>query len=363
VRIPVYQPDLTGNEWNYVSSCLRSGWISSRGEFVDKFEENFARYLGGGYATSVCNGTVALHLAMYSLGIGPGDEVIVPTLTYVASVNTIRMTGATPVFVDAEPGTWNIDVSKISAAITTRTKAIMVVHLYGAVCAMNEISDISKGRGIYVIEDVAEAFGSSVNGRFAGTFGDIATFSFFGNKTITTGEGGMIYSSNAEIIHRCAHLKSQAVSKSREYWHEELGFNYRMTNVSAAIGVAQLERADAQIARKIQIAELYMRLLDRADIRFQSKNPDTRHTYWMVSALFENNDVRDRVRAILAANQIETRPLFPPVHTFPHYLQQSSFPIAENLAARGVNFPSFPALTNEQITSICQNVVAALEVP
>ncbi len=255
INIPVYQPFLAGREKEYVNQCLDTKWISSKGDFVTRFEKEFAAYIEVGYATTVSNGTVALHLALLSLGLGSGDEVIVPTFTYIASVNAIAYVGATPVFVDAENNFWNIDPDSIVAKITAKTKAILVVHLYGAPCELEKIVQICKKYNLLLIEDVAEAFGSKYHGKYLGTFGDLATFSFFGNKTITTGEGGMVVSNQKSLIDRVAYLKAQAVSPAREYWHDEIGFNYRMTNICAAIGVAQLEQADQIIQKKRMIAE------------------------------------------------------------------------------------------------------------
>jgi len=207
---PVYQPYLAGNVSRYVNECLESGWISSRGEFVAKFENAFADYVGAAQATSVANGTVAIHLALEALGVGPGDEVIVPTLTYVACVNTILQTGAKPVFVDSLEGTLQINPAEVERSITHRTKAVMAVHLYGHPCDMTSIVAICRRHGLLLIEDCAEAFGSKFEGRHVGTFGDAATFSFFGNKTITTGEGGMVLACDPEIMSRCRKLKNHA---------------------------------------------------------------------------------------------------------------------------------------------------------
>ncbi len=351
--IPVYQPKLAGNERLYVSECLETTWISSKGQFVSRFEEEFAAYLDLGYATSVSNGTVALHLALHTLGIGPGDEVIVPTLTYIASVNAIAYVGATPVFVDADPVTWNIDVALIKQKITAQAKAILAVHLYGAVCAMDELQALCKKHKLLLIEDVAEAFGSQYRGRYAGSFGDIATFSFFGNKTITTGEGGMVVSNNQAIIARAAYLKSQALSPTREYWHDEIGFNFRMTNICAAIGVAQLEQANAVIEAKRKLAVWYQEELNGLPLTFQAEPADTVHTYWMVSVLAPDVATRDSIRQALKDAGVETRPLFPPVHTMPVFASNEAFPVAEDLSTRGINLPSFPALTREQVRYIC----------
>jgi perosamine synthetase len=359
--IPVYQTMLGGNERLYVSQCLDTNWISSKGEFVARFEDDFADYLDVGHATSVNNGTTALHLALHTLGIGPGDEVIVPTFTYIASVNAIAYVGATPVFVDSDPLTWNIDVALVSKKITAQTKAIMCVHLYGAVCAMDELQELCKISNLRLIEDVAEAFGSQYRGRYAGSFGDIATFSFFGNKTITTGEGGMVVSKDREIISRAAHLKSQAVSPDREYWHDEIGFNFRMTNICASIGVAQLEQADSVIAAKRRLSAWYQEELLDLPLTFQVESSDTVHTYWMVSVLAPTGSMRDSIRKALKEAGVETRPLFFPAHIMTVFASNEAFPVAEDLSIRGMNLPSYPALTREQVSYICMVIRQTLQ--
>jgi len=354
--IHIYQPTLSGNESKYVNECLDTGWISSKGKFVGCFEKTFSEYLHGGYAASVCNGTAALHLALHTLGIGAGDEVIVPTLTYIASVNAIAYVGAKPVFVDSELGTWNIDASQIEKKITSKTKAIMAVHLYGAACNMTDLKKICHQHGLLLIEDAAEAFGSKYNDQFVGTFGDIATFSFFGNKTITTGEGGMVLTNSKDLIERAAYLKSQAVSKDREYWHDEIGFNYRMTNIAAAIGLAQLEQAESIINKKREIALWYQTELANMPFTFQHEENQTKHSYWMVSILADSQEKRDLIRNSLKEAGVETRPLFYPAHTMPTFYSDNVFPIAENLSSRGLNLPSYNSLTRNQVNFIC-NIV------
>ena len=241
MRIPVYQPELSGNEKKYVNECLDTTWISAKGRFVKDFENGFAGYLGVNHAVSVCNGTVALHLALMTLGIGEGDEVILPSLTYVASANAVTYTGAKPVFADSLYESWQIDPKDIERKITEKTRAIMVVHLYGQPCDMDAIMKIAHEHNLFVVEDCAEAFGSKYKGRYVGSFGDIAAFSFYGNKTITTGEGGMVVTNDRQLAERAAHIKDQGMSAEREYWHDIIGYNYRMTNICAAIGLAQLE--------------------------------------------------------------------------------------------------------------------------
>ena len=261
IDIPVYQPSLSGNEKKYVIDCLDSNWISSKGKYVSLFEESFSEYIGARYSLTVCNGTMALHLALVTLGIGVGDEVIVPTLTYIASVNSIVYTGATPVFVDSLSETWQIDPDDIERHITKNTKAILAVHLYGHPCDMNRLQEIVKKHRIFLIEDSAEAIGSRYKNQHVGTFGDIGVFSFYGNKTITTGEGGMLVTNDQTLYERALHFRGQGLAKYREYWHDVIGYNYRMTNICAAIGLAQLEQVEEVLQKKRQISIWYQELL------------------------------------------------------------------------------------------------------
>jgi len=352
-KIPVYQPSLSGNEKKYVNECLDSTWISSKGKFVNEFESRFASYTGIKHATSVCNGTVALHLALVALGIGPGDEVIVPTLTYIASVNAIAYTGATPVFVDSLPDTWQMDPEDVCRKITPHTKAVMAVHLYGHPCDMDRITTIAKEHGLFVVEDCAEAFGSRYKGQHVGTFGDISTYSFFGNKTITCGEGGMVVTNDETLFDRAAHFKGQGLAKHREYWHDVIGYNYRMTNICAAIGLAQLEQADDFIAKKRQIAEWYKEGLKGLPVTVHGEFGDVRNSYWMVSILVDEPEERDPLRDALAKAGVETRPLFYPVHTMPMYAAKfQRHTIAENLGWCGINLPSWPELNNGSVRFI-----------
>jgi perosamine synthetase len=351
--IPVYQPDLSGNEKAYVNECLDTSWISSRGRFVNEFEERFAAAVGAEHGVSVCNGTVALHLALVALGIGPGDEVLVPTLTYIASVNAIAYTGATPVFVDAVRDTWQMDPAEVQRLITPRTRAIMAVHLYGQSCDMDALTAIAREHRLFVVEDCAEAFGTKWRGAHVGTFGDIGTFSFFGNKTITTGEGGMVIANDRTLADRLRHFKGQGLAAHREYWHDVIGYNYRMTNIEAAIGLAQLERADATLAAKRRLAHRYAEACADLPLVFHTEQPGTTHSHWMVSALVPHARQRDPLREHLKAAGIETRPLFYPVHTMPMYSSQfRRHPVAEDLAWRGVNLPSFPSMTDAQFERV-----------
>ena len=250
ILVPLYRPSLKGNEKRYVLECLETSWVSGRGSFVVEFERQFAAEIGGGHALATCNGTAALHLAVAALGIGPGDEVVVPTLTFIASVNAVAYAGATPVFADCLRDTWQIDPEDVKRRVTPRTKALVAVHLYGQSCDMEAIMAIARRHGLAVIQDCAEAFGARYGDRSPAFLGDVAAFSFFGNKTITTGEGGMVFSRDDALIDRCRRLRGQGLVPGREYWHDRIGYNYRMSNVAAAIGLAQLERSDELLHAK-----------------------------------------------------------------------------------------------------------------
>lgn len=357
IKIPVYQPSLMGNEKKYVNDCLDSNWISSKGKYVQEFEKKFAEYNQVKYATTVSNGTVALHLAMVALGIGQDDEVIVPTLTYIASVNAIAYTGATPVFVDSDKDTWQINPEDVRRKITPKTKAIMVVHLYGHPCDMDAIMAIANEHNLFVIEDCAEAFGSKYKDQYVGTFGHISTFSFFGNKTITTGEGGMVVTNDQTLYQRCVHFKGQGLAEHRQYWHDVIGYNYRMTNICAAIGLAQLEQADDFIAKKRQIAEWYKDGLKDLPLVVHQESAGCLHTYWMVNIVLDDDRQRDSLREHLANAGIETRPMFYPVHTMPMYSQKfQRHPVAEDLGWRGINIPSWPGLTKDDVEFILNKI-------
>lgn len=357
IKYPVYVPYLKGNEQKYVHECLTSTWISSKGSFIPKFEKSFAEFTGSKYATVVSNGTVAIHDALVALGIKPGDEVIVPTFTYIASVNPVRYVGATPVFVDSRPDTWQLDPDEISKKVTARTKAIIAVHLYGYSCDMESIVGIAKEHNLRVVEDCAEAFGTEYKGKHVGTFGDIATFSFFGNKTITTGEGGMVVTNDPTLFKRAVHYKGQAVDDHREYWHDDIGYNYRMTNVCAAIGLAQMEQARDIIRKKTEIARWYRTYLKDLNLTMPPEDPDIFNTYWLFTIMVKHPGERDLLRKFLSERGIETRPTFHPAHTMPMYLGNDKYPVAESLSRRGINLPSYPALTKKDVYYIAQNII------
>jgi perosamine synthetase len=355
--IPVYAPDISGNEKAYVVDCLESNWISSIGKYTERFEKRCADFIGTPHAIGVSNGTVALHLALHCLDIGPGDEVIVPTFTYIASVNAIAQTGATPIFVDCRYEDWLLDPRDVEAKITARTKAIMPVHLYGIICDIKAIQEIADKYGLAIVEDCAEAMGSTLNGQHAGTFGDIGTFSFFGNKTITTGEGGLVIAANDLLAARMRKVKGQGQSLDKRYWHDEIGFNYRLTNICAAIGVAQIERIDAILDRKRAIARLYRQLLKDSDVTFQVQQDGLVSSDWLVSLLLPVHVNRDAVMQAMRDKGVDSRPVFYCAHQMPMYEEETSFPVSEDIARRGISLPSYPALTDEDVN----RVVSALK--
>jgi perosamine synthetase len=358
--IPIYRPELTGNERAYVLDCLDTSWISSNGQYVDRFEKSFAKFLGRGEAVSVCNGTVALHLALHCLNIGPGDEVIVPTFTYVASVNTIVQTGATPVFAESQKNDWLIDVDDVSSKITSRTRAILPVHLYGAMCAMPALTKLAAKHGLAIVEDASEALGASLDDKKAGIWGDIGTFSFFGNKTVTTGEGGMVVAREKSTIDRLRKVKGQGQSLTRRYWHEELGFNYRMTNICAAIGVAQMERIGVLLLRKRAIAEGYRERLADIPVTFQTLPTNVESSDWLVTVLLPKVANRDLIMDRMRQAAIETRPAFYCAHKLPMYARGQTFPIAEDISSRGISLPSYPTLTSTDLDRVALALSAAL---
>lgn len=352
MNIPVYTPDLSGNERNYVVDAVESGWISSIGPYVDRFEKSLAELTGFDHVIAVCNGTVALHLALHCHDIGPGDEVIVPTFTYIASVNTIAQTGAIPVFADVRSSDWLIDPADIERRITPRTKAIMPVHLYSGLCDP-EVNAIARRHGLAIIEDCAEALGSFRSGLHSGRSGDVATFSFFGNKTVTTGEGGAVATDNAVLAARMRKVKGQGQSLTRRYWHDELGFNYRMTNIAAAIGVAQLERFEDIVTRKQMIAAAYRHNLADFPVVFQAPSPDVVSNEWLISLLLPEGCDRDAIMAAMAVEGVDSRPVFYCAHQMPMYLRNESFPNAEAISARGISLPSYPGLSEGDVVKVC----------
>lgn len=357
-RISIANPVFNGNEKKYINECVDTGWVSANGRFVKEFEEKFARFCDCKYALSCSNGTVSLHLILVALGIKPGDEVIMPTLTYIATANSVKYCGATPVFVDSELGTFNMDPKKIEEKITPNTKAIMPVHIYGLSADMDPIMEIAKKYNLLVIEDAAEAHGAEYKGRKVGSIGTAASFSFFGNKVITCGEGGMVTTNDEKLYERMKLLKGQAVSPDKRYWHLDVGYNYRMTNMQAAIGLAQLENIEWHMEQRKRVADLYRKNLQGFEkyMVLQEEPEGYKHVYWMSNVILQDTVTkpRDQVMEEMEACNIEMRPVFYPMHIMPPYFDENaSFPVAERLASRGISLPSHALLTDADIAYIC----------
>jgi len=365
--IPVCEPYLNGNELKYVDDAVRTGWISSSGKYVKAFEEAFADYCGVKYAVGVCNGTVALHLALTCLGIGKGDEVIIPDFTMIASAFSVCYTGAMPVFVDADEKTWNIDILKIEEKITPRTKAIMPVHIFGNPCDMDAIYKIAKKHHLLIIEDAAEAHGATYKGKKAGSFSDIAAFSFFANKNLTTGEGGMVVTNNETLYKRALYFKNMCFDPDapRNYIHNDIGFNYRMSNLHAAIGLAQIEKADEYKKMRIRNGKLYRKYLkDIKGIILQKDQTDAENVFWMNGILLDPEKygrMRDELIHLLKEKGIDTRLFFIGMHRQPSLLKFGSdgsgcYPITNNLAENGFYLPSASSLSEDKIRYICDGI-------
>ena len=360
--VPVYSSWISDEDVEAVKRVAAEGWISSTGPEVQRFENDFADFVGADYAISTSNGTTALHLAMTGLGIGPGDEVIVPDLTFIASAATVAQTGATPVFADVSPADWNITVEEVLRRRTARTRAILPVHLYGNPADCAAIAEAAPD--LLMIEDAAEACGASRNGRKTGTFGIAGSFSFYANKVITTGEGGMVVTGDRQLAERLRVLRGHGMAPDRKYFHPELGFNYRMTALQAAIGRSQLQRIETVLALKRKIASWYdERLAEIPQIELHpASTPEKEGVYWMYSILLPDSATRERVMDTLAEDRIETRPFFLPMSTLPPFRQQSSeaLPVSLDLSRRGMNLPSSPLLTEEEVDRVCDGIRTAL---
>lgn len=359
-RIPLAEPLLSGNEIQYVNECLQTNWISSRGRFVTEFENMFSEFHQMPYAVAVSNGTVALSLALEALGVGDGDEVIVPDLTFAASINAIIHIGATPVIVDVNRETWTLDIELFEQAITSKTKAVMPVHLYGHPTDIIAIVAIAKKHHLFIIEDCAEAIGSKVNDQLVGSFGDANCFSFFGNKTITTGEGGMILFKDPDVAKKARILRDHGMSPERRYWHEVVGYNYRMTNIQAAIGVAQMERVEYFINHKRELATKYFNELQ--NLEYVVLPPEASwafNTYWLYTILLlpESGLKRDDLIRSMALNGIETRGVFHPLHLMPIYEKYTggkSFPNSRFISEHGICLPSASTTSEKQVQKVAQ---------
>jgi perosamine synthetase len=351
-RIPVYTPTFGPEDADALVRCLDPSRFAG-GDLIAEFEAGFADAIGASRAIAVANGTVALHLAMLACALGPGDEVIVPSLTFIASANAVVYTGATPVLVDVDPVSWQMTANEVSRHITSRTRAILAVHLYGHACDISGLRALADASGLWLIEDCAEALGTTIGGRHVGLDADLATFSFYKNKIITTGEGGMIVTRHAEWHDRIVLLKGQGVPLTRRYWHEVLGYNYRMVNLSAALGNAQLRKLDQILASKRRLAERYRTAMIDLPISLQSEVSGSRSAWWLIAATAVDAHARDALVAYLESRNIETRPVFLPLQRFPMYAKANvSTPNAERISACGLCFPSSPGMSDEQIDRV-----------
>jgi perosamine synthetase len=356
--IPISKPLIGPRETQLVLDALDSGWVSSIGKYIDEFETNFARYCRTEYALAVSNGTTGLHLALAALGLGPGDEVIVPDLTFVATANAVAYTGATPILADIDADTLCIDPASVKSLITKRTKAIIPVHLYGHPADMDALAEIAEAYGIDIIEDAAEAHGAEYKGRRAGGLGKCGVFSFYGNKIITTGEGGMLTTNDRKFYERARRLRDHAMSPERRYFHEERGFNYRITNLQAALGVAQLERIEEFLRRRSEIMAWYETGIEARDgVRLNRVKYWAKSAFWMVCLEVDGLDEprRDAFMRSLRARGIDTRPYFCTLSSMPMY-RQAALPVAERKSRIGLNLPSFFKLTRKDVERICAAV-------
>lgn len=365
--IPVNEPLLNGNEKKYLAECIDTGWISSEGPFVKDFEEKFSQRVGRKYGVAVCNGTAALEAAVIACGIGRGDEVIMPTFTIISCASAIIRAGGTPVLIDSDPFTWNMDIQEIKNKITKKTRAIMVVHIYGLPVDIDLVLDLAKEYNLKVIEDAAEVIGQEYKGRACGSFGDLSVFSFYPNKHITTGEGGMVVTDDKELAERCRSLRNLCFRPEKRFVHHELGFNFRMTNLQAALGLAQFERLEEFIEKKRKIGEMYNELF-KGNPYFKlplEKTEYAENIYWIYGIVLNKNVNFDAEEAmkILGSMKVGTRPFFYPMHLQPIFKKMNLFkneiyPVSENLSNRGFYIPSGLGLTEEQIRSSAESVLS-----
>jgi len=361
--IPISQPSIGEKEISYVTDAVRSGWVSSIGPYIEDFERRFAEFCGSQYAVSASNGTCALHLALLAVGIKAGDEVIVPDLTFIATANAVAYIGALPILADIDPATLCLSPAAVERAITPRTRAIIPVHLYGHPADMDARNAIASQHKLAVIEDAAEAHGAEYKGQKAGSLGRCGVFSFYGNKIITSGEGGMITTGDETLYRTAKRLRDHAMSPTKRYWHEEVGYNYRMTNLQAALGLAQLERADEFIARRSEIMNWYRSGLGhRADFRLNHEAPWAKNAYWMVCLEIDGMTARSRQKLMekLRDCGVDSRPYFYPVSDMPMY-PDADTPVAHRISPAGINLPSFVDLTRDDVNFICRQVEKSFE--
>jgi len=357
-RIPIAEPLIGDRELEYVTDAVRRGEISSIGPYVDRFERAFATYCEAQYGVSTANGTVALHLVLEALGIDEGDEVIVPALTFVATANAVVHARGVPVFADIDPDNWGLDPEHVRRRITKKTKAIIAVHLYGHPADMDALSAIAEEHRLLLIEDAAEAHGARYKGRRVGGLSRAGVFSFYGNKMMTTGEGGMITTNDAELVARMRQLRGHGTDPKRRYWHPVIGFNYRMTALQAAVGLAQVERAAELQSIKEDIFSEYRAGLGGLPLSLQPELPWAESAHWMMCAMVNDRSplTAPQLREALEAQGIETRPFFPPIPHLPPYGSTERFPVSEKLAERGINLPSGPRLELDDVRFVCEAI-------
>ncbi len=355
IKYPIYKPYIGSREKELVVDCLDSTWISSRGKYVDLFEEKLCEISGAKHSISMHNGTHPLHIACILLGVDANSEVIVPAFSYVATANVVAYCGAKPIFADVSPEDWNISVSEVEKKITNKTKAIIAVDIYGHPANYDTLNEIAKRHDIHIIADSAESIGASYKEKRSGTFGHFSTFSFFGNKTVTTGEGGALLTNDDKQATRARQLKNQGNSVSQRYFHDVLGYNYRMTNIQAAIGLAQLERLETTLDRKREIYNRYKSNL-KDKVYFQSVHPEIESSYWLVSFCLPKHINRNTLEEFMKARGIETRPFFTSMDELP-YFESGNFEVSKDISNRGISVPSYPQLTNEQIDYISQCII------
>jgi perosamine synthetase len=366
--IPVCAPSITKEDVKAVEECVGSTWISGTSPYVSQFEEMFSKFIGVRFGIATNSGTTALHLALATIGIRPGDEVLLPTFTMIATINATRYLGAKPILIDSQRETWNMDVSKVKDKISKKTKAILPVHTYGHPVDMDPLMEVADKHGIPVIEDAAEAHGAEYKGRRVGSFGTMSCFSFYANKIITTGEGGMILTNDERLAQRAAWLRAHAFGRGgRHFWHEEIGYGYRLSGLQASLGISQLRRIHRYVEARRAHARLYNKLLVGIDgIELPPEASYAKNVYWMYSILITRgkSGARDRLIRELARRGIESRTFFFPLHRQPVYSDDyagQSYPVADFLAAHGMNLPSGSSLNSDEIQSVANNVKSSLQ--
>lgn len=365
--LPVAEPELTGSEAAYVLQCIEQNWISSSGPFVREFERGFGEYTGLANPVAVSNGTVALTLAMQALNLEPGAEVIVPSATFAATASSVVAAGGRPVLADVDPITWGLSPATVAPLLSDRTRAIIAVHLYGSPCDIEGLRRLADERGMLLIEDCAEAIGTTVGHRHVGHLADAATFSFFGNKTLTTGEGGMVFFADPDAAARARQLRDHGMSTTRRYWHDVVGYNYRLTNVQAAIGVAQVERAAQLVGKKRRIGEQYQRgLQEIPGLAPMPRSPFGESSFWLFPVMLSDEvaDQRETLMELLASDGIQTRVTFPALHRMPPFAGErraAELAVSEDIERRGICLPNTPRMTDDSVVYVLKALAVNMQ--